>query len=75
MTRAAENLFLLTTPARIPFLAEINNLVDREEYRGQKPGRHMSVSSNSSRVGEITFSEDKMLTQRKALLKELKIKK
>jgi len=37
MTRAAENLFLLTTAGQeSPFLAEINGLVDREEYRGQK---------------------------------------
>ncbi|NLY38143.1 MAG: hypothetical protein GX044_02445, partial [Firmicutes bacterium] len=37
MTRAAENLFLLTTAGQeSPFLAEINGLVDREEYRGQR---------------------------------------
>ena len=33
MTRAAENLFLLTTAGReSPFLGEITGLVDREEY-------------------------------------------
>ena len=37
MTRAAENLFLLTTAGKeSPFLDEIAGLVDREEYRGPK---------------------------------------
>ena len=37
MTRAAENLFLLTTAGKeSPFLAEIAGLVDQEEYRGSK---------------------------------------
>ena len=37
MTRAAENLFLLTTAGKeSPFLREIAGLVDREEYRGPK---------------------------------------
>ncbi len=35
MTRAAENLFLVTTAGQeSPFLAEVAGLVDREEYRG-----------------------------------------
>lgn len=37
MTRAAENLYLVTTAGReSPFLAEITALVDREEYSGPK---------------------------------------
>jgi len=37
ITRAAENLFLLTTSGKeSPFLGEIAGLVDHEEYRGQK---------------------------------------
>jgi superfamily I DNA/RNA helicase/mRNA-degrading endonuclease YafQ of YafQ-DinJ toxin-antitoxin module len=36
MTRAAENLFLLTTAGKeSPYLNEIAGLVDREEYRGK----------------------------------------
>ncbi len=37
MTRAAENLFLMTTAGKeSPFLGEIAGHVDRQEYRGQK---------------------------------------
>lgn len=40
MTRAAENLFLLTTSGKeSPFLGEIAGLVDCEEYRGPKNSR------------------------------------
>lgn len=43
MTRAAENLFLLTTAGQeSPFLGEIAGLVDHQEYRGPKTAARMS---------------------------------
>ena len=46
MTRAAENLFLVTTAGKeSPFLGEIAGSVDRQEYRGPRTPGDMSPGS------------------------------